>query len=316
VTPRQKRNIKLVLRVGISALLMLWLLFKTESTEIVHSLATISPIVWIIAFLLYMCTQLISTVRWYIIAKSLGFKGKWHTYLGYYFVGMYFNLFLPTSIGGDLLKVLFLSREDKKRLKATYSVLADRVFGLLAMFLLGSAAVIINPYALPQHFRIILLSISAAMLATPLLLFFIKNLIKNRWPEIGKRLDLTLQLLKNKKVTISALLLSLVMQFIGMLIIGILAKDMGLTPPLSFYFAVYPMIALITFLPISLNGIGIRESGFVFFLSLKGIPIEKALTLSFSFFAVQVAAALLGGGAYILGAHKKSIPAAAVSHGS
>ncbi len=316
MTYTQKRSLKLVLRVGISAALLIWLLFKTESKEILDSLAEISPLTWATAFLLYVCTQLISSFRWYIIAHGLGFKGKWSTYLGYYFVGMYFNLFLPTSIGGDLLKVLFLSREDKKRLKATYSVLADRVFGLAAMFLLGSTAVIADPSALPHHLRTILLIVSVAVLAIPLCLLFVNRVIKNQWREIGKRVDISLQLLKNKKVVGSALLLSLILQFIGMGIIVIMAKDMELTPASSFYFAAYPMIALLTFLPISLNGIGIREGGFVFFMNLKGVPIEKALTLSFSFFAVQVAAALMGGGAYIFGAHKKSIPAAAITHGN
>ncbi len=312
----RKKGIKLAARAAISVLLLSWLLLKTESSSILDALADISPLTWLTAFFLYLCAQFISSIRWYLLARGIGFKGKWSTYLGYYFVGMYFNLFLPTSVGGDLLKVLFLSREDKKRLKATYTVLADRVFGLAAMFLLGSMAVILDPFAIPQRLKMILLCLTATVFILPFFLLALKRVIKTRWPEIGKRVEITLQLFQQTRTSLSALVLSLLLQFIGMGIIAIIAKDMGLSPPPTFYFAVFPMIALITFLPVSLNGIGIREGGFVYFLSLKGIPIEKALTLSLSFFAVQVAAALVGGGAYILGVHQKSIPASVAHHGN
>ncbi len=310
------KRITLALRAGLSIILLIWLLLKTEYTEVAQAFLEISPTTWLTAFVLYLCTQFLSSFRWYIIARAVGFKGNWNTYLGYYFVGMYFNLFLPSSVGGDVLKVLFLSREYKKKLKAAYTVLADRVFGLAAMFLLGSLAVIINPDAIPMRLKLLLIGVTLALYISPFALIGLNNLIRKRWLEISKRVDITLQLLRNKQTVISALFLSVLLQFIGMGIVAMLAKDMGLDPPPSFYYVIFPIIALITFLPISLNGIGIRETGFVYFLSLKNIPLEKALTLSLSFFAIQVVAALVGGGAYIWGAHKRSITAPVITHES
>jgi uncharacterized membrane protein YbhN (UPF0104 family) len=89
--------------------------------------------------------------------------------------------------------------------------------------------------------------------------------------------------------------------------VALLAEDMGLGPPLLFYFAAFPLVAIPTILPISFNGIGIREGGFIYFLGLKGISAEKALTLSLSVFAIHVAAGLLGGIAYSFGFHKKPL---------
>ncbi len=308
------KRITFALRAGISILLLIGLLLKTDSTEIAHAFLEISPATWLITFILYLCSQFLSSFRWYLIAHAVGFKGKWNTYLGYYFVGMYFNLFMPSSIGGDVLKVLFLSREYKQKLKAAYTVLADRVFGLAAMFLLGSLAVIIAPDAIPMRLKLILIGTTFLVYISPFALIGLNNLIRKRWPEISQRVDITLQLLKNKQTVVFVLLISLLLQFIGMNILVILAKDMGLSPPPSFYYAIFPLVTLMTFLPISLNGIGIRETGFAYFLSLKDIPMEKALILSLSFFAIQVAAALVGGGAYIWGAHKRSITAPIITH--
>ena len=109
------------------------------------------------------------------------------------------------------------------------------------------------------------------------------------------------------KAMFAGLSLSFVLQALGMGAVALLANDMGLGPPVLFYFAAFPLVAILTVLPISFNGIGIREGGFIFFLGLKGISAEKALTLSLSFFAIQIASSLIGGLAYALGFHKKML---------
>ncbi len=88
-------------------------------------------------------------------------------------------------------------------------------------------------------------------------------------------------------------------------IIAILANEMRLPPHPAFYFAAFPLVALMILLPVSFNGIGVREGGFIYFLGLKGVQPEQALSLSLSFFAIQVAASLVGGIFYTLGWHKK-----------
>ena len=99
-----KATLKVFVRIGISVILLGWLVSRSDPTELLDALLDISPVTWSIAFFMYILSQIISSARWHILARALGFPGKWRTYLGYYFVGMYFNLFLPTGVGGDFLR--------------------------------------------------------------------------------------------------------------------------------------------------------------------------------------------------------------------
>lgn len=298
-------TMKFLLRIGLSVCLLAWLISQTKQDDLLETILNLSFYAWAIAFLMYLASQVISSIRWYFLAHALDFTGPWSAYLKYYFVGLYFNLFLPTSVGGDMLKMHFISRGEPKKLRATYSLVADRLFGLAAMLLLGAGAVLIGQGILPHYFEHLLCVAGICVIASLLGLPMAYKLLGSAWPEIGKRLAVFLVFWEKPKALFAALSLSLVLQVLGMGAVVLLAKDMGLGPPVAFYFAAFPLVAIITILPISFNGIGIREGGFIFFLGLKGISAEKALTLSLSFFAIQIAASLIGGLAYAFGLHKK-----------
>ena len=128
-------TMKFLLRIGLSVCLLAWLISKTNQDDLLEAILDLSFYAWAVAFLMYLASQVVSSIRWYFLAHALDFSGLWSTYLKYYFVGMYFNLFLPTSVGGDVLKMHFISRGESKKLRATYSLVADRLFGLAAIFL-------------------------------------------------------------------------------------------------------------------------------------------------------------------------------------
>lgn len=298
-------TMKFLLRMGLSVCLLAWLISRTNPHDLLSAFLDLSFFAWAAAFLMYLASQVIGSIRWYFLAYALDFTGPWSAYLKYYFVGMYFNLFLPTCVGGDVLKMHFISRGEPKKLRATYSILADRLFGLVAMFLLGAGAVLIGQGVLPHYFERLLRVAGICIIASFLSLPMAYKLLSITWPKIGKRLAVLLVFWEKPKAMFAGLSLSFVLQVLGMGAVALLANDMGLDPPVLFYFAAFPLVAILTILPISFNGIGIREGGFIFFLGLKGISAEKALTLSLSFFAIQIAASLIGGLAYAFGFHKK-----------
>ncbi len=302
-----KKTAKLALRIGVSIGLLTWLFIDTDPKILLEALLDISPLTWAVAFLMYIISQLVSSLRWFCLARGLEFPGKLSTYIGYYFVGMYFNLFLPTSVGGDVLKVMFLSRGEAKKLKASFSVIMDRLLGLTAMFCLGAGASIIYKGIIPANFSSLLCISFVMLLIAPVILIRVHHIISKTWPEFAQRLSPLKQLWQKPKTITAGFLLSLILQALGMGAVALLANDMTLSPHPAFYFAAFPLVAVITLLPLSFNGIGIREGGFVYFMGIKGVPPEKALTLSLSFFAIQVTASLIGGLAYIVGFHKKDV---------
>ncbi len=304
---KKKKIISLLLRISLSIALLIWLFSRVEVHGILSAIKRLNPKVWLIAFLMYILTQIISSVRWWVLAKALEFSGNFFMYLGYYFVGMFFNLFLPTAVGGDVLKIIFLSKGQGRRLAATYSVLADRLFGLAAMLIIGACAVLYKPFMLPEHFNN-LLKLSG-LLTIVVLIFFplIIRLIERLYPEIGEKLSTLIIFWKRPWAGSLALFLSLILQGLGMAAVALLGSSMGIHVPWQYYFATYPLVAILTLLPISFNGIGVREGGFVYFLGLKSVPTEISLTLSLLFFSIQVASSLIGGIAYAFGVHNISL---------
>ncbi len=307
---------KLFFRTLISLGILLWLLSRVELQKLFVSFAKIPFYIWFTAFGLYLMSQVVSAIRWYAIGQNLSFNESFSTYLRYYFVGMFFNLFLPSAIGGDVLKVFFLSQGGKSRLKASYSIFLDRAFGLWAMFLIGVFAVLFNPSVLPDRWQFIILAsgtiISIFAIIAPFMHGFIKKILKNTdnlsfFNKILHYCEYMFLFWKKPKGLFIALFLSFILQLCGMGSVFLLGYGLDLGLPISFYYAALPIISLITILPISLSGIGVREGGFVYFLSLKGVPIEKALTLSLGVFAIQAFSALIGGVGYILGVHKQVI---------
>jgi uncharacterized membrane protein YbhN (UPF0104 family) len=263
--------------------------------------------VWVVASLMYLAAQILSSIRWWILSDTLAFPGQWRTYLGFYFIGMYFNLFLPTSLGGDVIKVHFLSREEGRRFLAAFSVVGDRLFGLIAMLLLGAAAVRLKPDVLPGHFAIFLSLGGIVILCGLVGMPFFHRVFKGLWPGISQHLIGLLALWQRPRMIIVLLGLSFCLQALGMGAVAVLGAGLGIEIPLAFYFASLPLVTIATLIPISFSGIGVREGAFVYFLGLKGIQPEPALCLGLLFFSVQVAISLLGGLAYALGFHRRPL---------
>jgi uncharacterized membrane protein YbhN (UPF0104 family) len=294
-------------RIGVSGGLLLWLFCRSDLKGIVASFQGLSLSVWVVACFMYLAAQILSSIRWWILADNLAFPGRWRTYLGFYFVGMYFNLFLPTSLGGDVLKVHFLSRGEGRRFLAAYSVVGDRLFGLIAMILLGAAAVQFEPDVLPGHF-VMFLSLGGVVILCGLVgLPFLHRVLESLWPRVSQHLTGLLTLWQRPRMMVVALGLSFCLQALGMGAVALLGVGIGIKVPLAFYFASVPLVTLATLIPLSFSGIGVREGAFVYFLGLQGVRPEPALCLGLLFFSVQVATSLLGGLAYALGFHRRPL---------
>ena len=300
------RWLRWLIRVGVSAGLLLWLFSRYDLKGILTSFQDLSLIVWVAAFVMCLMAQVLSSIRWWTLSNTLAFPGRWLTYLGFYLVGMYFNLFLPTGIGGDLFKAHFLSRDEGRRLLAAWSVVGDRMFGLTAMLLMGAVAVIVKPDLLPRPF-VIFLSLSGLVVLLGLVgLPFFHRLLGRFWPGISRYVTDMLALWHKPQKILIVSGLSFCVQALGMGAVALLGAGIGIEVPLAFYFASLPLVTLATLIPISLSGIGVREGALVYFLGLKAIQPEPAFSLGLLFFSVQIATSLIGGVAYALGFHSRS----------
>jgi glycosyltransferase 2 family protein len=287
------------LKLLVSVALLGWLAWCADWSRIGHIFLHLRLELWLAAVLLYLATQFVSALRWRIFAAPLGFEESIRRCAAYYFIGMYFNLFLPTSIGGDLVRAWYLDSKSGRRLPAFLSVFVDRFSGLLVLLALACGAALLCPVQLEPWVKGSVWASAACaglgLLALPILARF-----TIRFERI-QRLLAGIRLYGDRpRLILATTFLSLIVQAANVILVWLVGLAIGADVPAGYYWILVPMVTLLTLLP-SVNGIGIREGGVLLFLKPLGVDQPTALTLSFLWFAVFTATSLLGAGIYLFG---------------
>jgi uncharacterized protein (TIRG00374 family) len=299
-----------------------WLAWRTDWGQVVQVFLHLRLELWLVAVGLYLLAQVVSAARWRLFAQPLGFQSSLRRFISLYFVGMYFNLLLPTSIGGDVVRAWYLDGASGRRLPAFLSVFVDRLSGLLILLALACVADLLCPIPMPGWIGASVWA-TAGSAALSLMLVPAATRLMGGWePEIaegtahhtGSRTPLSalrhltfalsqsLALLVSRtRLLFSTTVLSLLVQGISVMILWLICRAIGTPVPASYCGIVVPMVTLLTLLPVSLNGMGVREGGMVMFLAPLGISSAAALSLALLWFSVFMAASLFGAAVYLFG---------------
>ncbi len=289
-----------LLRIAVSGALLTWIGLKMDWDKVGQAFAHLQAGYWFAALGLLIATQIVSAVRWGLYARALGFDAPTTRLSGYYFIGMYFNLLLPTSVGGDVVRIWYLNREQGRKFAAAAAVLLDRLNGLMVLVALACTAVVLSPLELPSWVPISVAGIVGAGVCGVLGLALLHTLGKLTGPR-AEQLATVLTLLCKPMLTLQATLLSLFVQLANVVLVWFLAQGLGIEIALPYLAIAVPMVSLLTLLPISLNGMGVREWGTTLFLTPLGVPGDSAVILAFLWFAVYLTVSVLGGLVYLFG---------------
>jgi hypothetical protein len=234
--------------------------------------------------------------------------------VAFYFIGMFFNFFLPTIVGGDAVKAILLSRETGAPARSTMSVFMERNVGLLALLAIATAAALVAPTVEVWGFSLLHLALLlfAGFLAANLVLFdrrayhLIDYLVA--LTPLGRIRSRAASLYdavvpyrapRWRGVVAAAIGQSFLFQAIVILVVFLNAKALAHDVPIAALAVFVPLISLAGMLP-SVNGLGIRDLLYVLLLGQIGVPADVAFTLSFLYFVVTFAASLPGGIVYAL----------------
>jgi uncharacterized protein (TIRG00374 family) len=302
-------GLKIVVSLGIFA-------YVFSKADIGHLWAIIKdaePLYFAAAVVVYLFIQSLSAYRWYLLLKPLGIRAPYLKLLSYYFLGMYFSNFLPTAIGGDLVRIYYLNKETRRLSGATASVFFDRDCGLAALLSIAIASAAVsqtefNGIPLTTAFGLVAITFIAANLAlfyrpSYNLLHRLLSLLKM------KKVDEKVERLFNSfnsyrgqwNLILPIAVLSLLIQF-GCVVINILnARAIGLQTNHGWidFLALIPATGLISMIPLSLNGMGWREASYVVLFQAVGAKQTQALTLALLWLGVLVVTSLPGGIIYI-----------------
>ena len=248
---------------------------------------------------LYVAGQSMSALRWKLLAGLNGFPGRYSEYLSYYFIGMFTNVFVPGLVGGDALRALYLGRRHHRIGPAFASVIADRGIGLLSLFWLAAvAALCTNRVRLPSS--VLHATLGAGVLS--LLLYSAAPLLA-KWASTRSRLNQLLSpvipYLCRPIALTPAIALSTLLQLALATCQYLLGIGLGLDIALATFVLIVPITNVIASLPITINGLGMREAGYLVLLGMAGVSKEQAVALSILYFAASLVGGFTGVFAFV-----------------
>lgn len=296
-----------LIRLGISAVLLGWVAWKTDWHKFGQAFASLRLELWLCGVGLYALAQTISSCRWQIITRALGFNQSIGQLTRFYFIGTYFSLLLPTSVGGDVVRAWYLDNHSGRRLKAFLSVFLDRLSGLLVLLAIGCVAVMLSPISLQPWIVWGVWGMTACALVGMVTLPLVAG-----WLRLGdgrvQQIKMAMGLLRQPRVLLGTTILALFVQSLNVVIVWLIGMALHVNIPTAYYWILTPVVSLLTMLPISVAGTGIREVSTALMLAPLGVGHDLAVTLALLWFAVFAAVSLAGGVVYLVG--RSAAPAA------
>lgn len=316
---KSKKNsqLKNILRLLISVVAFICLIKfgKVNINDAVKYLLKVDPVYFILALLSYQVTMFVSAIRSYSSSRALGFKKKYLQLLQLNFIGTFFNNFLPTTFGGDAVRGYYLKRgSDLPIKKAIACIFYERYTGMIVLFWCASITFIFQNLGLIGKkwnipFELALFCHAASFVSIFIVPFLPKIadkiLGKTNWLYV-KFIEPFLIYWHDTKLNVKILIFSILLQ-VGVISSHILiAKSLNIEIPISYYFVFYPLTTIAGFLIPSLNGLGVREGAYIFFLKKVSIGSEQALAFSICWLIILLLTSVIGGLVYMLGDFRKN----------
>jgi uncharacterized protein (TIRG00374 family) len=306
-----KARILLALRILVSLAflgLLVWF-FRKDLPDILAVLKNTNPFFFGIAVILNVSAIAVISMR---LKKIFAVQGL-HLRLGeavyLTFIGNFFNNFLPTSVGGDLVKAYYATKKSARKLESFSAVFFDRFFGFLSIGLLAFLGILF----LNRHIKDTKLLWGSALFSAVVLLAFIFFLNKRLTKRLFTRLlDLpvfregsklrklynALNTYKEHKIIIAQLIgISLLAQMIAVLAMYLIIRSLSQEMSFLTLFLIIPLVSVASMMP-SINGLGVREGAFVYFLK-EFISRESAVAVSILYLAIILITSLIGGILYL-----------------
>ncbi len=297
------RIIKLLVSAG-----LLFLLYR--KTPLDGLLVLLADIDWRyllpIAVLLFVNTVL-SALKWRILLRCDQVDIPLATLTATYLIGSFYNLFLPSNIGGDSYRIFDIARKSGQTARSAVSVFADRFSGFLALVTLGLLSSVFVAHRLGNWsfffgplaiFLLLLLVLVALQRQSPVRRFLAFSRL-DRFPVIlrlTEKFFLSWQKYgRDRRLLLQVMLISLTFQLLVICVVYLLALSLHARVSFFYFSAFVPLITLMEALPISIYGLGIRDAGYVFFFGWAGLSDLQTRSLALLFLGLTVAYSLIGG---------------------
>lgn len=273
-------------KIAVTLTLVFWLIERVDWGVVRHELSEVSLSLLFLYVVFQLSGNLISARKWQVIAEYKGLAFSLKEGFFTYMTGAFINNFLPSTIGGDAYRGLWLAKHSGARAASLSTVVFDRFIGLWTTAVLG----LILSFTLWSYIRE---SVALSVTLLALLGFLVVDLVITylycrpwfrkfvaglSFQKIRRLLEEIIFYTK-KDIWFRTSIWSGLFIFVGIglsnyTLFRALGSDIGFLP----FFSVILLVAIVINLPISINNIGVKEWAYVAFFGLVGVSVETAVT--------------------------------------
>lgn len=312
-----RRRIIWSVKLGVTLTLCALLLWHAKTFKLYSLFVHADGVLLAVAFALVLLGVAISALKWQLLLKVHGMHRRFRDLLRLYIIGCFFNNLLPTSIGGDSYRVYKTYNNKRSRAAAVLAVLTDRVTGLGALIVLAYIAILVDGVRLHHPLDVLFtrLSIIIAIIALPLVIILMRSSALGRFMQstacprrLRGLLAHTRDYRSHPRLTLAAIAFAFVFHLRAILLYWLVLKALGATVNPASIPVILVATAFISLLPLSINGIGLTESAFVFVASQLAIGYDAALFTVLFVRAANLVVAAAGCGLYLRPHHPVTHP--------
>jgi len=266
--------VKSLIKIVISLSLVAFVLSTINTKRLIDILLNVNIFWLFLAFIFYNLSKIVSAIRLIYYFREIGINISQKSNLILYYVGMFYNLFLPGGIGGDGYKAYLLNKYHEPKLSLIIqALLFDRISGLIALIFLGALLYPFSSFNIPFFYY---LAFALIFLTYPI--FFV----------VSKKLDKFLLYFKHTTI------LGLVVQVLQLISALFIIYSLNSNVPIIDFLVLFLISSVVSILPISVGGVGVRELTFLYGLKLINYPSDVGVAFSFLFFFITMLSSLIG----------------------
>ncbi len=287
------------------ALLILLFSLLVDVNDVWTAIMAARPDGIALAIALIILALLVSAIKWGILLRAqvatISLPYLFNTYL----VGLFFNNFLPSNVGGDVARIADIAKRTGKAPEATASVIGERLISGLALALTALIGLLLSPQVSGQFapivgglilFFVFVMGLFASRRAKRIISTVIRRLLGPKWFERIGRVAASIALaIRNPSTFLWALFWSFAFHITLVLVNYAIFIGLNINLPLISFVLYVPIIAAIQLVPVSVNGFGVREVAYVYFFGTVGVSSSGAAAASLLFGILVMLVSLPGG---------------------
>ncbi len=296
-------------RILISIGLLAWVLTRVGLDNLLTTLAALDWGLYALALGLSTLSMGLRACRWWILLRAVNVRVNYWRVVYLYYIGAFYNTFLPTGFGGDVMRVVEFGGGASSS-QAAGTVIVDRLTGFVMLFVMALVALPFLYHLLPVAMLWVLIAVSGGVIVGATLLFE-GRLLRRLTARFPRALSLAGDAWLGRtyavitacgwKAIALALFWSLLFNILHIGANALVGVALGLPVPMGVYFVFVPLATVALLVPLTINGLGFRESIYLALFPQTGVSGPQATAFSLGSYSLDLFDGLVGGVIYLAG---------------